>query len=136
MAASPARRRLEIDADLEVTVDGEPVSVRGDGSRLVIDVPDRSTAFRLFQSARPGRGLVRTITDTLDVFGINVDVRVGERTVATLGADADPGPVSRALGRAVGADGLSLAPPELTPRVRWGLVGLAFALGLAVGTRR
>ena len=132
----PLSRRLEIDADLQVTVDGEPVAVRGDGSRLIIEVADRSTAWRLFQSNRPGRGLVRTLTDTLDVFGIDVDVRVGDRTVASLGGDADPGPVSRAIGRAVGAEGLSIAPPEFSPRARWGLIGLAFALGAAVGSRR
>ena len=133
---APPSRRLEVDADLEVTVDGQALKVRGDGSRLVVDVPDRSTAFRLFQSQRPGRHLVRMLTDTLDVFGIDVDVRVGERTVATLGGDADPGPVSRAVGRALGADGLEIAPPELTPPVRWGLLGLAFTLGLVIGSRR
>ena len=131
-------RRLAVDADLDLTVDGRTVSLRGEGERLVVRVEDAATAFKLFQANRPGRHLVRTITDTLELFGIDVDVRVGERTVARLGASADPDPVSRAVGRVVGAEGVDFGVPELAelPReARWGAVALAFLGGMLLGAR-
>ena len=129
-------RRLAIDADLDVTVDGRAVSLRGEGERLVVQVEDSATAFKLFQANRPGRHLVRTITDTLELFGIDVAVRVGDRTVASLGPSADPGPVSRAVGRVVGAEGIDFAAPEIPANTRWVAIGLAFLAGALLGARR
>ena len=129
-------RRLAIDADLAVTVDGRSVSLTGEGERLVVHVEDAETAFALFRANRPGRHLVRAVTDTLERFGIDVDVRVGERTVARLGASATPGPVSRAVGKVVGIEGLDVPVPEVSPRVRWAAIGLAFLTGALVTARR
>lgn len=136
LAALRPARRLAIDADLDLTVDGRRVSVTGEGERLVVRVEDAATAFRLFRANRPGRHLVRTITDTLEQFGIDVDVRVGDRTVASLGASSAPGPVSRAVGRVVGAEGVDFAAPEVPPGARWAAVGLAFLTGALLGLRR
>lgn len=122
-------RRLAIDADLDLSVDGHAVAIRGDGERLRIEVDEAQTAWQLFQSNRPGRHLVRSITDTLDVFGIDVDVVVGERSVVSVGPSAQGGPVAQALGL---PSVQVTAPPEAT----WVAVGLAALAGLAVGLRR
>lgn len=121
-------RRLSIDADLDLTIDGHPVAVRGAGDRVVVAVDDARTAWRLFQSRRPGRHLVRAVTDTLDALGVDVEVEVGGRTLASAGPSAVRGAVTRALGLP------ALHVP--TERWLWASVGAALAAGLWIGARR
>lgn len=125
-------RRLSVEADLDVSVDGHRVAVRGSGSRLTVEVEDARTAWRLFQSRRPGRRLVRAVTDTLDALGIDVDVVVGGRHVATAG----PGAVAGRVGRAMGLPNVQAVGPLVEGGPAWALVGLAFFAGVAVGARR
>ena len=125
-------RRLSVDADLDLLVDGHPVAVRGEGDRLRIEVDDRRTAWRLFQSNRPGRTLVRTVTDTLDALGVDVDVVVGGRQVATVGPSAQAGRLLEALG----LPAVEVENPLTERQQRWALVGLAFLGGLFLGSRR
>ena len=122
-------RRLTVDADLDLSVDGHPVSITGEGQRLTIEVDSAQTAWRLFRANTPGRHLVRSVTDTLEVFGIDVDVTVGGRPLVSVGPSAEGGRVAQALG---------LPSVEVTvPRQAvWAGVGLAALAGLAVGLRR
>lgn len=122
-------RRLAVDAHLDLTVDGHPVAIRGEGSRLRIEVDSPQTAWRLFRSQRPGRHLFRTLTDTLDALGVDVDVVIGGRQVATAGPST-----GRPL-QALGLGSLRLAPPDRQQR-RWLLVGAGFAGGVLLGLRR
>lgn len=122
---APGARRLAVDAHLDLTVDGHPVAVRSEGGRLRIEVDSPQTAYRLFQSARPGRALVRTLTDTLDAFGVDVVVAIGGRDVATLGASAQAGRVLTALG----LPRVVVAPLDRSQRR---LMLVAAALGAAV----
>ena len=129
------QRRLTIEADLDLLVDGHAVAVRNDGDRLRIEVDEAQTAWRLFQSNRPGRHFVRSITDTLDALGVDVDVVVGGRHVATVGASAEAGRLLDALG--LPAVEVSNPLDALSDRQqKWLLAGLAFAGGLALGARR
>ena len=134
MADLAPRRRLAVEADLSITVDGRAVEVRGDGERVRIEVEDARTAWQLFQSRRPGRHLVRSITDTLDALGVDVDVVVGGRTVASAGPSV---PAARLLG-ALGLPAVRVASPlgAIAPRERWAVVGLAFLGGALLGARR
>ncbi|MDX1419013.1 MAG: hypothetical protein R3181_03510 [Rubricoccaceae bacterium] len=125
-------RRLSVVADLDLVVDGHPVAIRGDGDRLRFEVDEPRTAWRLFRSNRPGRALVRSITDTLDVFGVDVDVVVRGRSVASLGPSAHGG---RLLG-ALGLPGVQLSGGPSGRRLRWALVGAAFLGGVLLGARR
>ena len=128
-------RRLAVDAHLDLRIDGHAVAIRGDGERLRIEVDEAQTAWQLFQSNRPGRRLIRSITDTLDAFGVDVDVVVGGRHVATVGPSAQAGRLLEALG--LPAVEVSNPLDVLSERQqRWLLTGLAFAGGLAVGLRR
>mgnify|MGYP001343886855 CR=1 FL=1 len=61
----PLRRQLFVDADLDLSVDGHPVAIRGDGARVTIAVDSAATAYRLFQARRPGRHLVRALTEVV-----------------------------------------------------------------------
>jgi hypothetical protein len=124
-------RRLSVEADLDLTVDGHPVAVRGAGQRLVVEVDSARTAWRLFQSRRPGRRLARTVTDTLEQFGLDVQVVVGGRHLASVGASAVPDRLTRALG----VEGVALTP-AVARTATWTLVGLAFLAGAALGARR
>ena len=126
---SASGRRLTVDADLDVTVDGHPVAVRGEGTRLTIAVDDSRTAFRLFQANRPGRKLVRAVTDTLEQFGIDVEVTVGGRSVLAAGPSAQAG----RLATAIGLEAVEITPP---PEARYLALGAAFLTGLVLGIRR
>jgi len=123
------RRRLLVDADLDLTIDGHPVAIRGDGERVTIAVDSAATATRLFRASRPGARFVRAVTDTLDVLGVDVEVTVGGRSVLAAGPSAQGGRIATA----VGLDALEITPP---PEATWAAVGLALLGGLALGLRR
>ena len=127
--AGGARRQLLIDADLDLTVDGHPIAVRGDGERVTVAVDSAATAYRLFQANRPGRHLVRMVTDTLEQFGIDVEVTVGGRAVLAAGPSAQAGRIARA----VGLDAVQITPP---PEATWAAAGLALLAGVALGIKR
>jgi hypothetical protein len=123
------RRRLLVDADLDLTIDGHPVAIRGDGERITIAVDSAATATRLFRASRPGARFVRAVTDTLDVLGMDVEVTVGGRSVLAAGPSAQAGRIATA----VGLDAVEIVPP---PEATWAAVGLALLGGLALGLRR
>ena len=125
----PRTRQLLVDAHLDLTVDGHPIAVRGDGERVTIAVDRASTAAQLFRSNRPGRHLIRAVTDTLEQFGVDVEVTVGGRSVLAAGPSAQAGRIAAAVG--LGAVEVRV-PPEAT----WAAAGLALLAGLAAGLRR
>ncbi len=125
----PPRRQILVDADLDLTVDGHPIAIRGDGERVTIAVDRASTAARLFRSNRPGRHLLRAVTDTLEQFGVDVEVTVGGRSVLAAGPSAQGG-------RIAAAAGLGAVEVRVPPEATWGAAGLALLAGLAVGLRR
>ena len=122
-------RRLTVDADLDLSVDGHPVSITGSGQTLTITVDSSRTAWQLFQANRPGRHFVRMITDTLDAFGIDVDVKVGGQSLVSVGPSAQGGRIAQALG----LPSVQVTPPR---EVVWGGIALAAVAGLVLGLRR
>ena len=125
----PLRRQLFVDADLDLSVDGHPVAIRGDGARVTIAVDSAATAYRLFQARRPGRHLVRALTDTLSAVGVDVEVTVGGRAVLAAGPSAQAG----RLAKAVGLDAVQITPPREATYVA---AGLALLAGFVIGLRR
>ncbi len=92
---------LEIEADLELTVEGERARVSGEGSTLVIDLPSLGAARRLLRYLPPSdsaRDTVHDLDDGLRAVGMTVDVRVDGVTVARSGSAARPGGISRLFG--------------------------------------
>ncbi len=94
--------QLDIDADLTLSVDGEPVSVRSEGNELVATFRSVRKALSVLRTlpfpTGPGRrATLRTASGAMTVTGLDVLVRVGQRTVARAGPAARPGVLSRLL---------------------------------------
>ncbi|MEM1056930.1 MAG: hypothetical protein AAGI52_15515 [Bacteroidota bacterium] len=124
-------RPLFVDADLRLTVDGAPVRITGSGRDITVDVDRAQTAWRLFRAHRPGADAVRSITDLLDTHDVDVEVQVGGRPVGRVGATAEPGRLSRALGVPV-----QIQPTPVMRGAFWGALALAALGGLAFALRR
>ncbi|MEM1042172.1 MAG: hypothetical protein AAGI91_06030 [Bacteroidota bacterium] len=98
----PPGSSLDVQADLSLTVDGEPVSLRSEGDLLVATFQSVPRALRVLKTLPlpdgPGRvATLRTAAGTVRASGLNVLVRVGHRTVARAGPAARPGWLSRLL---------------------------------------
>lgn len=86
---------LSVVADLDVDVDGVPVSVDSTGERLFVEFPTVFSVVRTFRRL-PSRER-QHLHDLLVGAGLAMEVRVRHRTVAAMGAGVDPGIVSRQL---------------------------------------
>ena len=129
--AAPHRRPLFVEADLDLSVDGHPVAVRGEGQHVTIEVDDRRTAWRVARASRPGANMVRVLAAKLEEHGVDVDVHVGGKAVGRMGPSADPGRLSRALGVPV-----EITPEAIPRRALYAAAGLALLGGLAWALRR
>lgn len=93
---------LDIQADLSITVDGEPVSVRSEGDALVASFQSVRKALQVlrtlpFPDGAGRRATLRTAAGTIRLSGVDVLVRVGRRTVARAGPVAEPNWLARLL---------------------------------------
>ena len=91
---------LQIEADLQLSLDGRPAVVRSEGDVLAVVVPDARAAWHALRTlSRPRGGIsplrqaVALATDT----GLAVCLRVGRRTVARLGPAVEPSVLARLL---------------------------------------
>ena len=100
--------------DLTLTVEGVDLEVRSTGDHLFVEVPTVRDAVRVARSL-PADADARGPSALLLATDLTAEVRVRGRTVALVGADARPGPLSRRMG---------VAPAELR---------LAGVLGAAAG---
>jgi len=90
---------LSVEADLTLDTDRGAATVRGYGDLVVVDLTSLSVARDLLEGTAtlPTAGLAG-VEEGLRTADVVVDVRVRGRSVARLGRDAAPGPLSRALG--------------------------------------
>lgn len=92
---------LNVFADLQLTIDGESLSINGDGDRLVVDVPRLRTARRLLTTGPLAVGdterNAERVAEALRLAGITLEVRVQGDTVARIGADASPNAIGALL---------------------------------------
>jgi len=110
-----ARAPLSVATDdLTLTVEGVDLDVRSTGDRLFVEVATVRDAVRVARSL-PEDADARGPSALLLATDLTAEIRVRGRTVALIGADARPGPLSRRLG---------VAPAEIR---------VAGALGAAVG---
>lgn len=93
---------IEILADLQLTVDGEDIEIRGDGDRIVVDLPTLRAGRRLVQSGpfvlADREVQLNRLHTSMAAAGISVDVRLQGQSIARLGEGAQPGLTSRLLG--------------------------------------
>lgn len=99
-------RALAVEADLSLTVEGQPVSVSGSGNHLTVSVPTVRGAITIL------RGL-GTITELVEPFGsrlvesdLSADVEVAGVVVARIGPHVEPTALSERLG---------IAPAQVWP---------------------
>ena len=92
---------LDVLGDLTLTVDDDRIDVRGDGRRIVIDVPSTTAARNvLLKSPYGGDSPQETATyvhELLSEVDLTLDIMLNHQRVARLGADARPNAVSRFL---------------------------------------
>lgn len=99
-------RALAVEADLSLTVEGQPVSVTGSGSHLIISVPTVRGAITVLRN-------LGTVTELVEPFGsrfvesdLSADVEVGEVVIARIGPHVEPNALSKRLG---------IAPAQVWP---------------------
>ena len=88
-------RAVDVAADLDVELDGEPLHVEGYTDLVVVRASSLSPLRRLVRYHGDRSGDVAALLDAAD---LTAEIRVGNRTVARLGADATPGVLERRLG--------------------------------------
>lgn len=82
------RGRLDVDANLSVSVDGRVFAVSSDDSRIVVHAPSVRACVALL-SQQPGQ--LTELADLLAAAGVTVEVVTGDATLAVVGTDANPG---------------------------------------------
>ncbi len=94
-------RPLSVIADLSLDLDGEDIEIRGDGNRVIVDLPSLQAGRALFQAGPFSRYGRRAGLATMNVFlretDLTVDVQYAGETVVRLGAAAKPNTVARLL---------------------------------------
>jgi len=94
-------RALSVLADLSLDLDGEDIAIRGEGDRVIIDLPSLQAGRALFQAGPFSQNGRQAGLATLNVFlretDLTVDVRYAGETVARLGAQAQPNAAARLL---------------------------------------
>jgi hypothetical protein len=95
--------RLDITANLSVTVDGVDLAISTVDDRIRVQVPSVWAGISL---GRTERGRLGRLARVLDEAGETAEIRVGNAVLAVVGADATPGRLDWAL---------SLGPVETHP---------------------
>jgi hypothetical protein len=94
-------RPFDIEADLDLVVDGEAVTVEGTGDTIVIDVSSLDAAQHLLNTAplqgRSPRERITRASNLLRTAGLTAEVRMQGDTIARIGADAQAGSIGRLL---------------------------------------
>ena len=94
-------RALSVLADLSLALDDEDIAIRGDGDRVIIDLPSLQAGRALFQAGpfaqTERRAGLATLNTVLRETELTVDVRYAGETVVRLGAEAQPNAVGRLL---------------------------------------
>lgn len=94
-------RALNVLADLSLAIDDEDIAIRGEGDRIVVDLPSLSAGRALLQAGpfsqverRSGLAQANTV---LREVGLTIDLRYAGEIVARVGTEARPNAVARLL---------------------------------------
>jgi len=92
---------LEVLADLQLSIDGEQIDIRGNGKTIVVDLPSLEAGQKLVTTGPLAIGdrqrSMERVNEALSIAGLTVDVRLRGDTLARVGAGARPGGLSRLL---------------------------------------
>lgn len=97
--AEPTQRRLAVEADLAVELDGRPVAVGSEGGALVVGFGSVREALRALRALPrpPGHGPAPAAA-VLRASGLEAEVRVRGWTVARTGPSVRPSRLAHLLG--------------------------------------
>lgn len=94
-------RALHVLADLSLALDDEDIAIRGDGDRIVVDLPSLAAGRKLLQAGpfspsqrRSGLAKVNTV---LRETGLTIEFHYAGEAIARLGTEARPGAIAQAL---------------------------------------
>jgi len=94
-------RPLSVLADLTLAIDEEDIAIRGEGDRVIVDLPSLKAGRALFQAGPFSQDGRRAGLATMNVFlretDLTIDVQYAGETVVRLGAEAKPNAVARLL---------------------------------------
>lgn len=85
---------LQVEANLQLEIDGARFAVSSREDRLLIHAPSVGACVPLLRS---GSDRLSTITAVLEEAGVTAELRTGDAVLAVIGADAAPGPIGSAL---------------------------------------
>jgi len=88
---------LEVVADLQLAIDGEPISIEANGKRIIVDLASLEAGRRVLDSYpfSGGRQPMDRLREVLDIGGFTVEVRLRGEMIARMGKGARPGRISR-----------------------------------------
>jgi hypothetical protein len=87
-----AKRLISVNAQVAIDIGDDRVSVRGDGSSVIVEVPSVSLAFQMMRdlgSIRQIRARVADCSALLARAGLTVVVRTPSRKLLTIGRDGN-----------------------------------------------
>ncbi len=108
-------RALDVDGEVRAVHGNDVILIKASGDTVTMDLPHLRA---LLQSAKSVGGKARrvktiaTVDAGLHATRLTMQVRMADRIVARLGADAHPGPLSRLVGKMIG-----VAPLEIRPAI-------------------
>ena len=82
-----AGEQLEIEANLELEIDGYTFAVSSEDDRIVVHAPSVSACLTAFRSEV---GRLPEVANLLAAAGVTVEVRTGEAVLAVVGETATP----------------------------------------------
>ena len=84
-------RRLSVLADLVIGIDGQHVTLRGNGSDILVELPSVGMAFKMLRDLglREARVRLAEISSALTSVGLTVIVATSKRRLITIGQDGN-----------------------------------------------
>ena len=85
-------RRLSVFADLVIGIDGQHVTLRGNGSDILVELPSVGMAFKMLRdlgSLSAARNRLAAISSALTSVGLTVIVATSKRRLMTIGQDGN-----------------------------------------------
>jgi hypothetical protein len=85
-------RLLSVDANVTIEIGDDRLSIRGDGSSVVVEVPPVSMAFQIIRelgAIKPIRERVTHFSELLSGVGLTVVIRIPSRRLLTMGREGN-----------------------------------------------
>lgn len=128
-------RPIDVIADLSLAIDGEAIDVRGDGRRIVLDLPSlragRKLLYDLPMEGPTRKRRIKELDRFLRASDLTIEVRLAGDMIARLGSGAKPNATARLLNLGeveVSASQTARSAARQNPGITFGLAALFTAL--------